>query len=363
MKTSTADANSKQWVQGFKLCFTDDEFKAHILLCTLPPSMDNIVNNLRTKDPLSYSDMRTQILNVGTDSSAGSALISTKKPQQKKNNKKSNSSSSSTSSTRPGIPPIDDCSWCWKRFLPSKGHKHSNCAALKKFQDEKNKASSSSTGSAKLSAATDDVSTGYALMSSHHSTSLPTSMNAVSSPSMATSTSTGTAYKTTEEVWTFDCAASHHIVADLSCLTDPTLDSTGIKVGSGHIVHATHKGTVKLDVVWNGVVTSFSLSNVLYIPSWTESPLISWKQIAWKCRMEAEDEWIRITLKNGNHLFTARAIGPNLYELPVQVKRAQALSSTAVHFWHEALGHSSPQTWTHASDRYPDSHLIPPRPQ
>jgi len=180
---------------------------------------------------------------------------------------------------------------------------------------------------------------------------------------MATSTPPGAAYKPTEEVWTFDCAASHYIIADPSCLTDPTLDSTGIKVGSGHIVYATHKGTVKLDVVWNGVVTSISLSNVLYIPSWTESPLISWKQIAWKCRMEAEDEWIRITLKNGNHLFTARAIGPNLYELPVQVKRAQALSSTAVQFWHEALGHSSPQTWTHATDRYPHGHLIPPRPQ
>ena len=79
--------------------------------------------------------------------------------------------------------------------------------------------------------------------------------------------------------------------------------------------------------------------------------------------MEAEDEWIRITLKNGNHLFTAHAIGPNLYELPVQVKRAQALSSTAVQFWHEALGHSSPQTWTHTTNRYPDGHLIPPRPQ
>ena len=52
---------------------------------------------------------------------------------------------------------------------------------------------------------------------------------------------------------------------------------------------------------------------------------------------------------------------PNLYELPALVNRSKAYSS-AVQFWYEALGHSSPQTWSHAVDRYPDGNLIPPRP-
>ena len=66
-KTSAANRNSKQWIQS---AFTDGEFKAHLLLRTLPSSLDNVVG---TKDPLSYSDVRTQILELSrSDSSAGS---------------------------------------------------------------------------------------------------------------------------------------------------------------------------------------------------------------------------------------------------------------------------------------------------
>ena len=39
----------------------------------------------------------------------------------------------------------------------------------------------------------------------------------------------------------------------------------------------------------------------------------------------------------------------------------QAYIST-IQWWHEALGHTSPQTWTTASERYSDGSLIPKRP-
>ena len=79
-KTSTADQNSKQWICGLKQAFTDEEFKVHILLRNLPSSLDNVVDNLRTKDTISYSDMRTQILELQRiDSSSSFALVATSK--------------------------------------------------------------------------------------------------------------------------------------------------------------------------------------------------------------------------------------------------------------------------------------------
>ena len=124
----------------------------------------------------------------------------------------------------------------------------------------------------------------------------------------------------TKVVWTFDTSTTHHITADYSCLQDPTLDTTSIKVGGGRVPHATYKGTVRLVVEGTGIL--FSLSDVLFIPGWSETSLISWRKIAPKCRMTGEDDWISVSLKNENPLFSARSIGPNLYELPVRVNNA-----------------------------------------
>ena len=77
--------------------------------------------------------------------------------------------------------------------------------------------------------------------------------------------------------------------------------------------------------------------------------------------MTGEDDWIKITLKNGNPLFSACIIGSGLYELPVLVKCRQAYLSVT-QFWYEALGQSSLQTWTHAVERYSDGKLLPPHP-
>ena len=96
--------------------------------------------------------------------------------------------------------------------------------------------------------------------------------------------------------------------------------------------------------------------------------------------MTGEDDWISVSLKNGNPFFSARSICPNLYELPVRVNHANATNTanavigtngtnavnttalSSVQFWHEALGHSSVNTWKDTSDRYVDGKLIPSRP-
>ena len=97
-KVATATKDSKAWIHGFQSVFSDEEFKAHLLLSTLPSTMDNIVDNLRTKETLSYSDVRTRLLDLSSPDTAGSALMS-----HQKKKKESKPRSSMSSSLRPGI--------------------------------------------------------------------------------------------------------------------------------------------------------------------------------------------------------------------------------------------------------------------
>ena len=63
-KVSASTTESESWLQGLKLCFNDQKFKAHLLLLTLPPTMDNIVDNMVTKLDLRYSDVQTRLLDL-----------------------------------------------------------------------------------------------------------------------------------------------------------------------------------------------------------------------------------------------------------------------------------------------------------
>jgi len=251
-KVATATKDSKPWIRGFQSVFSDEEFKAHLLLSTLSSTMDNIVDNLQTKETLSYSDVWTRLLDLSSPDAAGSALMS----HQKKKKNQTKSCLSTSSSLRPGIPPPKECSYCWKRNLLSKGHTYTDCAVLKKVFEEKKNAA----GSVKIVQEKSDISQSFALVSSSSHTPPQRSMTS------------GIAHRSSEtktfEVWTFDTAATHHITIDFSVLQDPTLVSIGIEVGDGRVLQSTHKGTVLFDVDDGaGGSTSFSLSNVLYIPN------------------------------------------------------------------------------------------------
>jgi hypothetical protein len=103
-KVSNASSTDKDWLQGLKLCFNDPEFKAHLLLRTLPSNLENVVDNLQTKSDLTYSDVRTKLLDLNkSDSPSGDALMV--KSQKKKT--RTGKAKSGDNQLRPGIPPRD----------------------------------------------------------------------------------------------------------------------------------------------------------------------------------------------------------------------------------------------------------------
>lgn len=162
-KLSTVTSTDKEWQRGLKQSFADQEFKAHLLLCTLPASYNAVVENLHSKSDLTYSETCTRILELSSESiTDGGALLSYQKKIQKKKSQDKRASSKPTTATWQGIPSFDECSYCQKCNLPSKNHKHNKCSVLKKALEEKK---ATFSGTAKISQAL-DISSGFALVSS-----------------------------------------------------------------------------------------------------------------------------------------------------------------------------------------------------
>ena len=142
-KVSFATSSSEPYARGLKIAFMDSKLKAHMLLHSLPPSMANVVDNLQTKDSLTYNDVRSRLLDLASSSSAGMIgdAFLVKKSNKKKDRNSNNSNNHNQdkgNDLKPSIAPADECSYCWKRNLPSKGHTHTNCAVLKQAQSDDN---------------------------------------------------------------------------------------------------------------------------------------------------------------------------------------------------------------------------------
>lgn len=181
----------KKYLRGLKMCMEDPELKAQLLLRSFRTGYENVVENLEARPNIEYNIVREHFLDLGSkkDEINGSAMYSNNKQKQKKKSNSrtsSNSAGSTTSNTsqsdeyRKGIPPKDECSWCWKRNKPSKGHTHTSCSLLAQNRS----APKPSTGSAKVaaedaaatdiaaadtasqSAGGDDITTGFALVAS-----------------------------------------------------------------------------------------------------------------------------------------------------------------------------------------------------
>lgn len=128
------------------------------------------------------------------------------------------------------------------------------------------------------------------------------------------------------------------------------------------MLYSTHKGTVRFVVNDENVSREFTLSNVLYIPEWNTANLISWNELSNKCKYVGEGTITTVSLKNGQPIFTAKLNNEGLPQVKATVIYQGSAHLSSVQFWHEALGHASPQTWNTAAERYTDGDLLPKRP-
>ena len=98
---------------------SSNEAKAAYLLISLPPSMDNIVDNLQAKDKVTYEDVRVKLL----DPSVNRSIAGNSKTAYRVHRP----------SDLPKTPGTEEkeCTWCKKRKMRSRGHTWNECRKLK----------------------------------------------------------------------------------------------------------------------------------------------------------------------------------------------------------------------------------------
>ena len=97
--------------------------KGAFLLCFLPPSMDNIVDNLMTKDNLTYDDIYSRLITLGND---------------RRDNCESKAYYGNHDGKKDDGSTLDYCTWCKSRKEKRyQGHNHTNCQKLAAYRNKK----------------------------------------------------------------------------------------------------------------------------------------------------------------------------------------------------------------------------------
>jgi len=228
----------------------------------------NVIDNLTTKDCLSYADVKQRLMDIDTyEIEDNSALCVSKPSGNKKNGKKStksgksNNSSSSSSSSK-------TCAWC-KKHNPGKseGHTWNECFRLQKMnqerkeEEEKNKAEEANITS-------EDV-------------------------------------KVRHKSFYFDTAYTTHMTPYAGRLLNYSVCGGFVKSSSQKSMEIVGKGDVVMDcVLRDGSVSSFCVRGVLHVPDLAH-PLISWRKLREKGYTEfGEGDHISIN-KGTNVVFEA----------------------------------------------------------
>ena len=105
-----------------------DEAKGTFLFQSLSQTNDNIVDNLQTKENLTYNDIYQRLIDLGSTSNQDSLDNTAYKVKTEK--------------------PLKECSWCRKQGHPFKGHIWKNCFKLKAFKKKEDKRNSVTTSEA-----------------------------------------------------------------------------------------------------------------------------------------------------------------------------------------------------------------------
>jgi len=77
--------------------------------------------------------------------------------------------------------------------------------------------------------------------------------------------------------------------------------------------------------------------------------------------LHGENKTLDIKLKTDNSTIVRADLNAHVYSFESAVGFGTAYKSS-IQFWHEALGHSSPRSWSHASNIFIDGNLLPKPP-
>jgi len=315
MKLSKASSDSYR--KTFTTFLNADKAKRDFLLGFLVKHHKNVINNLTTKDSLSYADVKQRLIDIDTSEIEDNFALFVSKPsgnekKGKKPTKSGNTNNSSTSSSR-------TCTWC-KKYNPGKseGHTWNECFRLQKMNKEK-KEKEEKEKAEEANVTTEEQ-------------------------------------KVRNKSFYFDMACTSHMTPYAERLLNYSVCSGFVKSSSQQRMEIVRKGDVVMDcVLRDGSVSSFCVRGVLHVPDLAH-PLISWRKLREKGYTEfGEGDYISVN--KGTKVVFEAVFDGNLFKIP-EISHSAHITYD---FWHQALGHLVPSTMDKSLQLYSDAD-IPARP-
>jgi Reverse transcriptase (RNA-dependent DNA polymerase)/gag-polypeptide of LTR copia-type/Integrase core domain len=331
-----------------------DELKGTFFLTTLPPDLDNVVDNLATREVTDFETIRSKLVDMlDARGSADEALAVTNAGKTPK----PGSPNSSGKSDR-------ECTYCKKRGFNAKGHLWKDCRKLKRAQDEEDKTKKSSDNTPKATKSKQQEAKANAVEEVQADIE-----DAVLVASDSVLSSLSSAIPPTP--WIFDTGATRHVSGFRSDFVELSPCTGSLTIADGSKVPVLGRGTCVLFCeLHKGHVTRLKLTNVLYSPMLPRR-LFSWACLKGKGLTLVGREGEMTILRDGRPLVMAKekngaievCTSPYFSSTPMHRQPSSPPNSPLIAFssydeFHAALGHAPAVN----KSLYADGEAIPDRP-
>src|SRR5258706_1894519 len=399
LSASGGESSYRNKLNDFLAC---DEAKRDILLSILIPHMSNVIDNITTKQTMTFNEAKHRLSSLPSSEFQQAAFLSAKSRRaiQRK-------SSKTNAAEKKKV-----CNWCKKHGYPCEGHLWFQCRRLKEEQAKRKKKEKDQKDQKGKGKADKDIKADIKPESAHVSMEVGQSSSQFESlsgqqqlssqfeplsgqqklsvgsnqPSAGTDQpSAGTDVALTavskhhhkhENDWIFDTAASSHMTSDLGRFETFSANSGTIEVAGETFLEYKGKGSCLVYPLYpDGTTSVVRLINVLYVPTLGHN-LISWNVLRnrFLCLMggnhvhakdtrDASQPLVLHGLFRGNLPFLVES-KPNAFltgsKPAFHTESSEPKPSTdltAYSHWHKAFGHVD--TFARNKSFHEDGEILP----
>src|SRR5258705_5880243 len=271
-----------------------DEAKCDIFLSILIPHMSNVIDNITTKQTMTFNEAKHRLSSLPSSEFQQAAFLSAKSRHAIQRQTAAKSSKPYTDAEKKKV-----CNWCKKHGYPCEGHLWFQCRRLKEEQakrkkqkekdqkDQKGKGKADKDIKSELAHVSIEVgqsSSQFEPLSGQQKLSVGSNQPSAGTdqPSVGTDvalTAVSKHHHKHENDWIFDTAASSHMTSDLGRFETFSANSGTIEVAGETFLEYKGKGSCLVYPLYPDSTTSVvRLINTLYVPTLGHN-LISWNML------------------------------------------------------------------------------------
>src|SRR5258705_1519906 len=383
LTASGGESSYRNKLNDFLAC---DEAKRDILLSILILHMSNVIDNITTKQTMTFNEAKHRLSSLPSSEFQQAAFLSARSRRAVQRQIVTKSSKTDAAEKK------KVCNWCKKHGYPCEGHLWFQCRRLKEEQakrkkkekdqkDQKGKGKADKDIKADIKPESAHVSMEVGQLSSQFEPlsgqqKLSVGSNQPSAGTDVALTAVSTHHKQHENDWIFDTAASSHMTSDLGRFETFSANSGTIEVAGETFLEYKGKGSCLVYPLYpDGTTSVVRLINVLYVPTLGHN-LISWNVLRnrFLCLMGGNHVYVKDTRDASQPLVLHGLFRGNLPFLVESKPNAFLTGSkpafytessvpkpstdlTAYSHWHKAFGHVDTFAWNKSF--YEDGEILP----